>query len=171
VQKTSWATPAANQANGEPEAFLERKRRSVARGSQMGVSLTDLQMQAKLASWPTPVISDGCGTRKADGKRCVGLNSQAAWTTPNARDFKSENVSAEKRAERLAQARGKPLSKQSHGMTLSGSPAQTESKGQLNPAFSLWLMGYPAEWLSCAPQGTQSSRKSQQSSSKRVSDE
>lgn len=41
-----WATPCAQPANGTPEAFLERKRRSVARGSSMGVSLTDLQMQA-----------------------------------------------------------------------------------------------------------------------------
>ena len=36
----SWPTPCANQANGEPEAFLERKRRSVARGNSMGISLT-----------------------------------------------------------------------------------------------------------------------------------
>ena len=45
-----WATPCANQANGEPEAFLERKRRSVARGSSMGISVTDLAMQARLTA-------------------------------------------------------------------------------------------------------------------------
>jgi hypothetical protein len=50
------------------------------------------------------------------------------------------------------------------GMTLSGSPAQTESKGQLNPAFSLWLMGYPKEWLNYAPSATPSFRKSRRSS-------
>ncbi len=54
----SWPTPCAQQANGEPEAFLERKRRSIARGSSMGVSLTDLQMVAKLATWPTPRAED-----------------------------------------------------------------------------------------------------------------
>lgn len=53
----SWASPCAQMANGEPEAFLERKRRSVARGNSMGISLTDLNMQVKAAQkgmWPTP---------------------------------------------------------------------------------------------------------------------
>jgi hypothetical protein len=63
------------------------------------------------------------------------------------------------------------LKQQALGATPSGSPAQTESKGQLNPSFSLWLMGYPAEWLSCAPQATRLSRKSRLSSSKRAANE
>lgn len=58
AQMAAWPTPCAQQANGEPEAFLERKRRSVARGSSMGISLTDLQMVAKLATWPTPRAED-----------------------------------------------------------------------------------------------------------------
>lgn len=32
------------------------------------------------------------------------------------------------------------------GPTSNGSPAATESHGQLAPTFSLWLMGYPPEW-------------------------
>lgn len=56
-----WGTPAADHANGEPEAFLERKRRSMARGkASMGVSLTDLNMQAKAwANGPARLTASG----------------------------------------------------------------------------------------------------------------
>jgi hypothetical protein len=40
-----WATPVAHPAGGTPEMFLERKRKTIAKGNAMGVSLTDLQMQ------------------------------------------------------------------------------------------------------------------------------
>ena len=53
VWLAAWGTPLTNHANGEPEAFLERKRRSMARGSQsMGISLSDLNMQVK--AWADP---------------------------------------------------------------------------------------------------------------------
>ncbi len=52
VALAGWGTPLTNHANGTPEAFLERKRRSMARGSQsMGVCLSDLNMQVQ--AWAT----------------------------------------------------------------------------------------------------------------------
>ena len=41
----------------------------------------------------------------------------------------------------------------------------TASRGQLNPAFVCWLMGYPAGWLNYADLATPSSRKSPRKSS------
>lgn len=37
------------------------------------------------------------------------------------------------------------------GDLLTGSFAEMESGGQLNPALSLWLMGFPPEWENYAP--------------------
>ena len=51
---SGWPSPCAQQANGTPEAFLERKLRAVAKGSSMGIALTDLAMVAQLAGWPSP---------------------------------------------------------------------------------------------------------------------
>ncbi len=61
-----WATPVSSPANGTPEAFLERKRRSMARGSQsMGVCLSDLNMQVQ--AW-----APGPGRLTASGEMLIG---------------------------------------------------------------------------------------------------
>lgn len=46
MELAGWATPVSQPANGTPEAFLERKRKAVANGSSMGITISDLQMQA-----------------------------------------------------------------------------------------------------------------------------
>jgi hypothetical protein len=83
--KGTWGTPLTNHANGTPEAFLERKRKSMARGSQsMGVCLSDLNMQAQAwVGWNTPRATDGSngGPNQAGG----ALPEDAAiagWPTP-----------------------------------------------------------------------------------------
>ena len=57
-----------------------------------------------------------------------------------------------------------------NGTTLGGAVRQCNAKteksapSQLNPKFSLWLMGYPIEWGRCAERVTPLSRKSRQKS-------
>jgi hypothetical protein len=96
---TSWPTPCAEQANGEPKAFLERKRRAVMRGVQMGVALTDLNMVAKLSSWPSPdayrrggeyADPEKAALRREQGHQ-VNLSEAAQithWPTPQTHDDK-----------------------------------------------------------------------------------
>ena len=51
------------------------------------------------------------------------------------------------------------------GQPPTSSAEPTASRGQLNPDFVCWLMGYPAGWLNYADSATPSSRKSPRKSS------
>lgn len=127
-----WGTPTAHPANGTPEAFVARKEKARARGVKMGASVTDIQMQAMLAGWPTPTARDHfpahtpeyIAAKKAQGHGMANLNDLVQSATPA----------------RLTAS----------GQMLTGSSAGMENGGQLNPALSRWLMGLPIEWDDCA---------------------
>ena len=107
-----------------------------------------------LAGWPTPMA----GTPAQNGYNEAGNTDSsrktvalASWPTPTSRDHKDAASTLENTPVNAL------LGRQALGTILSGSPAPTEKRGQLNPAFSRWLMGFPAEWDDCAPTATRSS--------------
>jgi hypothetical protein len=148
------------------------------------------QTAAQLAGWPTATTRDWKDGGNPDVN--VPLNALlgrvawlAGWPTPNAgpqndtdgkwRD-RRESIKAERKNGNgfgltlgMAVQEVGPARLTASGEMLTGSSAEMESGGQLNPEHSRWLMGYPAEWGSCGATAMQSLRKPRKRSSKQAS--
>lgn len=156
----SWATPAAHEAGGTPERFLERK--AALRG-KCGVSLTSLNLQAQLSSWISPQAADakGSGINQHTASLCQQTRRLAPWPTARASDAEKAVRTLDGSLREIAR-KGSPQDLcqaamlAASGETPTGSTAGTESTGQLNPAHSRWLMGLPSVWDDCAVTAMQS---------------
>jgi hypothetical protein len=182
VDAASWATPAAQEAGGTPERFLERK---AALEGRCGVSLTSLSLQAQ---WATPAArdyksesaTDEFNKERWEHSRGKPLSAQAtivappesfeSWKTPNCpRAHDSDNTAGRGYASKKQKDLPDQVVAAVNGETLTGSGASIRSSGQLNPAHSRWLMGLPPEWDDCAVTAMPSSRRKLASGSKRTS--
>lgn len=104
--------------------------------------------------WPTPSATLGPNAGLVTNKKgreggtlVEAVSNRMIWPTPTARDWRSD--------------KGKQSDKELYGSK--GKPLPRVVGGALNPMWVAWLMGYPPEWISCAPSATPSSRKSRQS--------
>jgi hypothetical protein len=130
--------------------------------------------------WPTPMVGDSKSARNSTAKRSkippTGVHagntltdaaSFVPWPTPNAR---TGGMQSDPQAALQRRAQGHQLNLDD-AATLghpSFYPASMEKRGQLNPAHSRWLMGYPIEWDSCGATAMQSLHRSPRRSSKRT---
>ena len=114
--------------------------------------------------WFTPKTLDHINAISSYGRslRNPKCHPVAAWATPTTRDHKDTGDLSASMRRRDGKLRDYTIPRQAFGMKSNGLNAQMEKPGQLNPAFTRWLMGYPAEWDDCAVMVTPSSRKSRQ---------
>lgn len=165
----TWPSPMLADAKRGPFKSEERRK-----AQRRGAQLPDY---ANMTGWPTATLHDagrGGQAKRAMGKTRHGSNLQdfamlTGWATPTQRDHKDGASEGTVPENGLLGRQVWQAQRRRSGATSSGSPAATASCGQLNPAFSLWLMGYPTAWARCAAQVTRSSRSSPPHSSPRTS--
>lgn len=153
---SSWVSPQKGDGDrgGQAKRYLEKKH---------AVRLND-QSLLTAAAWSSP-RSNKRGFPDAHGSH------EAPCATASSRDWKDTPGMSTTGTNRDGTIRSRmdQLPRQASGVIPTGSSASTEKPGQLNPAHSRWLMGYPAAWDACADTATLSSRKSQRRSSKPIS--
>ena len=130
-----------------------------------------LSFEVQKVAWPTPTTRDWKGPQgrayRGEAQDLPASTQMAGWPTPAQTDHKGgyqgvrmrNGELSTDRLDVVAQIAG-PARITDTGVLLTGSTAGMESGGQLNPALSRWLMGYPPEWDDCGVTAMPSSRKS-----------
>ena len=152
AQLAGWPTPSTpSGGQTSPEGTTATGR--TPDGRKVQVTLKDV---AHLAGWPTPQHSDPKNmTATKWGEYLSNKALLAGWPTASTRDWKdtpgmattgtNPDGSTRTRLDQLPRV----ATLVTPGPPPSGTPAATGSGGasRLNPAFSLWLMGFPVAWF------------------------
>ena len=165
----SWPTPNAGPQNDGDTTWEQRRKSLKAKhknGNGFGMTLGQA---VSLASWPTPnAMPPNRGGLQSNPEKALERRKQghmlnlddaaclASWATPTTRDYKDGSSDGTVPINGLL---GRQVWMAS-GPPATGSPAATEKRGQLNPAHSRWLMGYPPGWDDCAAMVMPLSRRS-----------
>lgn len=136
---TGWPTPATTDYKG---GYLGGRMRN-------GKLSTDrLDVCAQISGWPTPTAAlANKGVRSTEGGIREAMRSHGP-------DLAAVSCLTFETATRFTAS----------GLLLTGSDAAMASGGQLNPAHSRWLMGYPEEWCISAIHALRSIRRKREQS-------
>ena len=149
LMASPWATPAARDW---------RSDRSQKSSEEMyGMKGRPLPRQAiEAMPWPTPTAEQygsnqgGAAGRVGPVRGSIATIAKSVWPTAKSSDDRI-GMADRYKGPMSSNGRRSNLNDAAAMQASNGSSEPTEKRGALNPEFVCWLMGYPPEWLSCAP--------------------
>jgi hypothetical protein len=181
-QQSAWPTPMSSDNRDRGKFSSPAIQNRVAKGKSIELSM----LVESINPWATPTVRDYKCTGNLENYifgsptgrvRTDSVPTQAylitAWPTPQAMDSARGPVRSlqngqriDKKGQRfgLSLVTAATLTEEISGLNPQSYTAEMGKTvpSQLNPRFSLWLMGYPIEWAFSGEQVTRSSPKRQQ---------
>jgi len=131
---TGWRTPTASDSARGPKS--EMNYLDCLKTGKHSINLVD---EAKFAEWATPNTMDVLPVRSPQAMYNQSRNGM--------RKNRSFPANLREQVDPVMQQIYQDSKKDATlGITQTGYIAETKSIGQLNPALSRWLMGFPVEW-------------------------